>query len=82
MIYLIKFVLTIIFMGLTDALYAIWARRVTDGKAIQSGVVAAGLIMFNSLAAVLYVNDPSLIPAAMIGAFVGTWLAVRKDRLK
>lgn len=78
--YLTKFILTLVLMALTDALYSIWARRVTGGEAFQSGLIAAGLIMFNSLAAVLYVNDPSLIPAAMIGAFVGTWLAVRKDK--
>ncbi len=80
MAYLTKFILTLVLMALTDALYSIWARRVTGGEAFQSGLIAAGLIMFNSLAAVLYVSDPSLIPAAMIGAFLGTWFAVRKDK--
>lgn len=62
-----------------DWLFAFYTRRVAQGDALPAGLYAAGLYSMTGLATYLVANDLWVLPAACAGAFVGTWLSVRKD---
>lgn len=62
-----------------DFCFAYYARRAAQGRAKDAGVWAAALILFNSVAMISVVHDPWSIGAAVIGAYLGTYLAVRRD---
>jgi hypothetical protein len=62
-----------------DVCYALWARRVSQGDALQGAAFAAALMVFGGYATISYVKDRRLLVAAVLGAFAGTYLAVSLD---
>ena len=66
-------------MAIMDYCFAYYARRASQGKAHAAGIWAAWLILSNAAVMIVVVNDHKTIPAAMIGAYLGTYAAVRRD---
>lgn len=69
-------------MAAMDFCFAYYARRAAQGRAHGAGVWAMLLILFNSVVMVTVVKDNNTIIAAMFGAYVGTFAAVRRDSEK
>lgn len=57
----------------------LWARAVQfirDDNAINAGHVSGMFSLVQSVITIIYVNDPYTIPAVIVGAWIGTFLAV------
>lgn len=72
-------------LGVFVALFAldfVWAKythALTAKRPVASGALASVLIVLSGAAAVGYTSDPWLLIPAALGAFAGTWCAVRKS---
>lgn len=80
--YIIKFVTVMASMVLADICWTKYFMVVSDRKAISAGTWSAAIILFGAICTTEYVNDRSLIIAAMIGAFIGSSITVKLDKKK
>lgn len=81
--YLAKFVLVTLAMIVADICWTYYFLKVEERKAIASGVWSALIIIASAFTTTNYVEDKSLIPAAVLGAFIGTtgtvWYKKKKE---
>lgn len=70
--YLLKFILVMLAMIIADICWTVYFIKVEERKVIASGVWSALIIVGSAFTTTSYVADKSLIPAAVIGAFIGT----------
>jgi hypothetical protein len=61
-----------------DFLWASYIRHTAAGSAMKSAVYAMAIVVAGSLTTLFYVRDPRLIIPAALGAFLGTYLCVRR----
>lgn len=61
-----------------DFIYARYTQNIVAGRAWQASLNAAMLYAITGFATLTYVAEPLLLIPAVVGAFTGTWLAVRK----
>ena len=84
--YLAKFVLVTVAMIIADICWTYYFLKVEERKAIASGVWSALIIIASAFTTTNYVEDKSLIPAAVLGAFIGTagtvWYKKKKENDK
>ena len=73
--YLIAF----ISMAVLDFMWAIYTKKVTDGKAVGAAVYASILLVINATVIVSFVNNHWMLIPASLGAYVGTYYAVKID---
>ncbi len=73
------FVVVFICMAITDYLYTKWMQSVTAYNKHSAGTYAALLILMTSIVTKSYVEDIYMIVPAMLGAYVGTVVAIRKS---
>ena len=82
MLYIIKFLLVTLAMIVADVCWTYYFIKVEERKAIAAGVWSALIIVASSFITTSYVEDRSLVPAAVLGAFIGTagtvWFKNRK----
>ena len=80
--YIIKFILVVLAMIVADVCWTYYFIKVEERKAIAAGIWSALIIVASSFITTSYVEDRSLVPAAVIGAFIGTagtvWFKNRK----
>ena len=80
--YIIKFILVVLAMIIADVCWTYYFIKVGENKAIAAGIWSALIIVASSFITTSYVEDKSLVPAAVIGAFIGTastvWYKNRK----
>ena len=84
MSYPIQFILVILAMIIADVCWTYYFIKVEERKAIASGVWSALIIVASSFITTSYVEDKSLVPAAVMGAFIGTagtvWFKKHKEK--
>ena len=82
MIYAIKFLLVMLAMIIADVCWTFYFIKVEERKVIASGIWSSLIIVASAFITTSYVEDKSLVPAAVIGAFIGTagtvWYKNRK----
>ena len=59
-------------MIIADICWTVYFLKVEERKVIASGIWSALIIVGSAFTTTSYVADKSLIPAAVIGAFIGT----------
>ena len=64
-------------VAILDALWTLYIRATSKGSPFRAAMWSAGIMTASAFSATLYVNSPSLIPYAVLGAFVGTYLVLR-----
>lgn len=69
-------------MMLADVTWTYYFIEVEARRPAQAGAWSALIILFGAFTAVNYMQDRRLIVAAMIGAFLGTYLTVRYKKSK
>ena len=72
-------------MAITDVCWAYYFIKVDERRAVGAGLWAVALFVCGATVTANYVNDRSLIFAAALGAFVGTWATIvykKKRELK
>lgn len=72
MLYIFKFVLVALAMIVADVCWTLYFIKVEERKAVASGIWSALIIVSSAFITTSYVEDKSLIPAAVLGAFIGT----------
>ena len=70
--YIIKFILVALAMIIADVCWTYYFIKVEERKAIAAGVWSSLIIVASAFITTSYVEDKSLVPAAVIGAFIGT----------
>ena len=73
MTYLITFLLVF----LTDLLYCFYLRAVQDDKPIIASVWNTIVTFTATIAAINYIEDHTMLYAALSGAFFGTFFAIK-----
>jgi hypothetical protein len=61
-----------------DIFWTRWAQAVQDSKALKAAVFAVLLFVFGAVAVSGYVQNPWLILPSALGAFAGTYVAVKR----
>lgn len=64
-------------MTLADVCWTLYFMKVSEKKALQSAFWGSIIILFGAVSTTSYVNDHSLVLAAILGAFIGTYVTVR-----
>jgi len=70
--YIIKFILVALAMIVADVCWTFYFIKVEERKVIASGIWSSLIIIASAFITTSYVEDRSLVPAAVIGAFIGT----------
>lgn len=68
------------FVGMTvlDFVWAKYTLSVAKRRPAIGGGYAVAIMVFNGLVTLAYVGDPRLLIPAALGAFVGTYVGVRR----
>ncbi len=74
-------------MAITDICWTYYFIKIGERKSIQAGVWAILLFLSGAIVTTNYVGDNTLIIAAAVGSFIGTWITVeykkkKEDKLK
>ena len=81
--YTIKFILVALAMVVADVCWTFYFIKVEERKVIASGIWSSLIIIASAFITTSYVEDRSLVPAAVIGAFIGTagtvWYKKKKE---
>ncbi len=75
-----KFALVMGLMILVDACWAKYTLAMQRKDAIVSGLWSVGIMLCGALVTVNYIGDRTLIVAAAIGAFIGTYFVVKHSK--
>ena len=70
--YVIKFILVMLAMIVADVCWTYYFLKVEERKPIDAGIWSALIIVASAFITTSYVADRSLVPAAVLGAFIGT----------
>jgi hypothetical protein len=64
------------------ALDVVWARytaAVTDRRRTVASSYAAAIIALGAIGTISYIDDPRMIVPAMLGAFCGTFVGIKRN---
>lgn len=75
-IYALQFIGVMTSMILADISWTYYFIKVEERKSLSAGIWSALIVVFGIFTTINYVEDRTLIVAAIIGAFIGTFLAV------
>jgi hypothetical protein len=67
-------------MAVTDVCWSKYVSNTAAGRRLPAAAWSAGIVLCGSVTICAYVSDPRFVVAAMIGAFVGTYLSVQEIR--
>jgi hypothetical protein len=79
-IYFLKFIAVFLSTVLSDIAWTYYFIRVEERKAGKAGFWASCIVMVSAFITVNYVEDHSLLIAAVIGSYVGTWISVKWNK--
>lgn len=80
--YLLKFIGVMISMFLVDICWAKYFIYVGKHKPLQSASWGGLIMIFGAFTTINYVEDRTLLVAAVIGGFIGTYLTVYREAKK
>ena len=80
--YILKFLGVMVSIFVADICWAKYFIYVAKHKPFLSATWGSMIVVFGAFVTVEYVNDRSLIIAAFIGGFLGTYLTVWREREK
>jgi peptidoglycan biosynthesis protein MviN/MurJ (putative lipid II flippase) len=72
MSYILQFLGVMIAMIIADVCWTYYFIKVEERKAISAGIWSSLIIVASSFITTSYVQDRSLVIAAVLGAFIGT----------
>jgi peptidoglycan biosynthesis protein MviN/MurJ (putative lipid II flippase) len=80
--YTIKFLVVMFAMILTDVCWTVYFMKVEERKSVSAGIWSALIMLAGGTVTMNYVEDKTLLIAALIGAFIGTAGTVEYKRRK
>jgi len=81
-IYAFKFLSVMVAMILADICWTYYFIKVDERKSVLAGMWASLIIVFGMISVINYVEDRTLTIAAIIGSFIGTYIAVETKKRK
>lgn len=69
-------------MAITDICWAYYFIKVDERRSVSAGFWAIALFVCGATVTSNYVDDKSLIIAAALGSFIGTWATVEYKKRK
>ena len=69
-------------MALTDVCWAYYFINVEERKSLSAGLWASALFLFGASVTTNYVQDKTLIFAALLGSFIGTYATIEFKKYK
>jgi len=82
--YILTFIMVIIMMAIADICWTLYFIKIEERKSIQAGIWGSMIYLFSAITVTKYMENQSYIIAAIIGAFLGTYLTVewkiKKDK--
>jgi hypothetical protein len=84
MSYILTFLGVMVAMIIADVCWTYYFIKVEERKAIPAGIWSSLIIVASAFITTSYVEDRSLVAAAVIGAFLGTagtvWYKAKKEK--
>ena len=82
MVFAIKFILVTLAMIVADVCWAMYFIEIDKRRVWAAGVWSAIIIIASAFITTSYVEDKSMVPAAALGAFIGTAATVYYKKKK
>jgi hypothetical protein len=82
MTYALTFLGVAITLFLADVFWALYFIKIEERNSVMSGVYGSLIYLFGAFAVTQYTEDKSFIIAAVLGAFLGTYVTVEWKRRK
>ena len=71
-----KHLQVLLYSFLMNILYNLWIQLSVERHSTWAAMADGGIVLFNALMAAEYVHNRKLIPAAVLGAILSTYLVV------
>ena len=75
-IYIIKFISIIISVALADICWVFYFIKIEERKAMAASLWSAIIVALGAFSVENYVEDNTFVFAAIIGAFIGTYISI------
>ena len=82
MSYIMQFILVFIAMAIADVCWTYYFIKIDERKSIAAGLCGSAIYMCGAFGVLSYTQDKSLIIAAVLGSFLGTYLTVEHKKKK
>lgn len=82
MSYVLQFLGVLTAMFLADVCWAYYFIKIDERKSVAAGIWAVLIYMFGAFTVTSYMEDKTLIVAAMIGSFLGTYCTIEYKKKK
>ncbi len=80
--YILQFILVFIAMTIADVCWTLYFISVDERKSVTAGIWGSAIYLCGAFGVLSYTEDKSLIIAAVLGSFVGTYLTVEYKKKK
>jgi len=80
--YTLKFTLVMATLFVADVFWALYFLKIQEKNPLMSGIYGSVIYLLGAVAVTQYTEDKSFIIAAVIGAFLGTYVTVEWKRRK
>lgn len=80
--YTTSFIFVMLAMFFADVCWAYYFIKIEERKSIAAGTWAVLIYMFGAFTVTSYMSDKTLIVAAMIGSFFGTYITIEYKKRK
>jgi len=80
--YTLKFLLVMVTLFVADVFWALYFLKIQAKNPLMSGIYGSVIYLLGAVAVTQYTEDKSFIIAAVIGAFLGTYVTVEWKRRK
>jgi hypothetical protein len=74
---MLAFIITFIAVFITDVVNAYYIKAITDEKPLTASLWATFVTLTASIAVINFTNDNINLIAALLGAFTGTYVAIK-----
>jgi hypothetical protein len=82
MSYVLQFLGVMTAMFLADVCWAYYFIKIDERRSVAAGIWAVLIYMFGAFTVTSYMEDKTLIVAAMIGSFLGTYFTIEYKKKK
>jgi hypothetical protein len=80
--YILQFILVFIAMTIADVCWTLYFISVDERKSVTAGIWGSAIYLCGAFGVLSYTENKSLIIAAVLGSFVGTYLTVEYKKKK
>ncbi len=77
---MITFIITFVAVFITDVINAYYIKAVQDERAIVASLWSTAVTFTASIAVINFTQDNTMLIAALLGAFCGTYVALKFKR--